>query len=64
MSLAIAVAIYLVVPLLLFYKIVTTIRVSEKLRVIFLLVLIASFSIVTYLLFQYIEYQITRNITK
>lgn len=61
MLIPIAVAIYLVIPLLIFYKIVMTIRVSDIHRVILLLVLIASFSIVTYLLFQYIEYQVNIN---
>ncbi|AFQ44146.1 hypothetical protein Desmer_2208 [Desulfosporosinus meridiei DSM 13257] len=64
MRLPIAVAIYLVIPLLIFYKLVMKIRVRDKHRVILFLALIASFSIVTYFLFQYIEYQVNVNITK
>lgn len=64
MGLPIAVAIYLVIPLLIFYKLVMKIRVSDKHRVILFLALIASFSLVTYFLFQYIEYQVNMNITK
>ncbi|SDI31232.1 hypothetical protein SAMN05443529_1339 [Desulfosporosinus hippei DSM 8344] len=64
MGLPIAVAIYFVIPLLVFYKIVRKIGVSDRHRVILFLVLIVSFSIVTYFLFQYIEYQVNMNITK
>ncbi|KGK81620.1 hypothetical protein DP73_21295 [Desulfosporosinus sp. HMP52] len=64
MGLPIALAIYLVIPLLVFYKIVRKIGVSDRHRVILFLALIVSFSIVTYFLFQDIEYQVNMNITK
>lgn len=62
--LPIAAAIYLLIPLLLFYKLVTMIQVSDKLKVILLLVLIVGFCIVTYVLFQYLEYLINASIMK